>query len=260
MKKLIYAFIIISAVLFVSGHAFAQENQINDLVNTAVEKAETAVANAVAETVADKVSSVVASETASATSVAPIAEEEISKIKFKTADDKTEALVVKNHSDHQTIEMNFGGVSCVMKARMNKENVRKYKELSGNDEKVLVAEVKLKEDSGFKLVDENNKLLWKVKISNGKAKISDNEENKNPFVIKKKADKIKVLDKNEKEIAKIKFYSDNGKLKLKNAKEEEMYISKDFTKLNGAIGVLAFEEIPAKLRAVIAAELINYGF
>ncbi len=258
MKKLIYVFIIISAVLFVSGHAFAQENQINDLVNTAVEKAEAAVTGTVAEAVADRIPTATASETA--TSVASVTEEEISKIKFKTADDKTEALVVKNHSDHQTIEMNFGGVSCVMKARINKENVRKYKELSGNDEKVLIAEVKLKEDSGFKLVDENNKLLWKVKISNGKAKISDNEENKNPFVIKKKADKIKVLDRNEKEIAKIKFYSDNGKLKLKNAREEEMYISKDFTKLNGAIGVLAFEEIPARLRAVIAAELINSGF
>ena len=40
----------------------------------------------------------------------------------------------------------------------------------------------------------------------------------------------------------------------------ELYISKDYNKLSGAIGVLAIKEIPAKLRAVIASELIKQDF
>lgn len=181
------------------------------------------------------------------------------KYKFKTGDDKVEALVVKEHSDHETIEVNLDGQAFIMKARMNKPGSRKYKELSGAEEKTLIAEVKIK-DNSFKLVDENDKLLWKVKIKEGKAKISDNEENKNPFVIKKSDDKVKVKDKNEKEIARVKYYADNGKLKLKDMSGKELYISKDYTKISGAIGVLALQEIPAKLRAVIACELIKQGF
>ena len=181
------------------------------------------------------------------------------KYKFKTGDDKVEALVVKEHSDHETIEVNLDGQAFIMKARMNKPGSRKYKELVGTDEKTLIAEVKIK-DNSFKLVDENDKLLWKVKIKEGKEKNSDNEENKNPFVIKKSEDKVKVKDKNEKEIARVKYYSDNGKLKLKDMSGKELYISKEFNKLSGAIGVLAINDIPAKLRAVIACELIKQGF
>ncbi len=191
--------------------------------------------------------------------LAPANENEVQKIKFKTADDKTEALVIKDHSDHETIEVNIDGQAFIMKARMNKPGVRKYKELSGTEEKTLIAEVKIK-DNGFKLVDENDKLLWKVKISDEKVKISDNEENKNPYVLKKSEGKVKVKDKSEKEIARVKFYPENGKLKLKDKSGNELYISKDYNKLSGAIGVLAIKEIPAKLRAVIASELVKQNY
>ena len=40
---------------------------------------------------------------------------------------------------------------------------------------------------------------------------------------------------------------------------KELYISKEFNKLSGAIGVMAINEIPAKLRAIIACELKNKG-
>lgn len=191
--------------------------------------------------------------------LAPTNVNEVPKIKFKTADDKTEALVIKDHSDHETIEVNIDGQAFIMKARMNKPGVRKYKELSGTEEKTLIAEVKIK-DNGFKLVDENDKLLWKVKISDEKVKISDNEENKNPYVLKKSEGKVKVKDKSEKEIARVKFYPENGKLKLKDKSGNELYISKDYNKLSGAIGVLAIKEIPAKLRAVIASELVKQNY
>lgn len=181
------------------------------------------------------------------------------KVKFKTGDDKIEALVVKDHGDHETIEVNLDGNAFVMKARSNKPGSRKYKEVAGSEEKLLIAEVKTK-GSTFKLVDENDKLLWKVKVSGGKVKISDNEENKNPFVLKKDEDKVKVKDKAEKEIARVKYYPDNGKLKLKDAIGTELYISKEYNKLSGAIGVMALKDIPAKLRAVIASELVRMGY
>lgn len=181
------------------------------------------------------------------------------KVKFKTGDDKIEALVVKDHGDHETIEVNLDGNVFVMKARSNKPGSRKYKEATGAEEKLLIAEVKTK-GSTFKLVDENDRLLWKIKISGGKVKISDNEENNNAFVLKKDGDKVKVKDRAEKEIARVKYYPDNGKLKLKDAADNELYISKEYNKLSGAIGVMALKEIPAKLRAVIASELVKKGY
>ena len=256
MNKLrfFHIFIIIAVLLSLSNSVYAQgllENLLESSEKT--EQSPTPTPAPIPTEPATTVTTPAVSPTATSTS------DITAKYKFKTADDKTEALVVKEHSDHETIEVNLDGQAFIMKARMNKPGSRKYKELVGTDEKSLIAEVKIKDDS-FKLVDENDKLLWKVKIKDGKVKISDNEENKNPFVLKKSDGKVKVKDKNEKEIARIKYYSDNGKLKLKDMNGTELYISKDYNKLSGAIGVLAIKDIPAKLRAVIASELIKQDF
>lgn len=256
MNKLrfFHIFIIIAVLLSLSNSVYAQgllENLLESSEKT--EQSPTPTPAPIPTEPATTVTTPAVSTTATSTS------DITAKYKFKTGDDKTEALVVKEHSDHETIEVNLDGQAFIMKARMNKPGSRKYKELVGTDEKSLIAEVKIKDDS-FKLVDENDKLLWKVKIKDGKVKISDNEENKNPFVLKKSDGKVKVKDKNEKEIARIKYYADNGKLKLKDMNGTELYISKDYNKLSGAIGVLAIKEIPAKLRAVIASELIKQDF
>ena len=261
--RFLHIFIIIAVLISITNSVFAQ-NLLEDLLDSSAKTEQSQPANQTpapapsAEAVPATTTS--SANTAAVTPTTPASTSDITaKYKFKTGDDKVEALVVKEHSDHETIEVNLDGQVFIMKARMNKPGSRKYKELAGTDEKTLIAEVKIK-DNSFKLVDENDKLLWKVKIKEGKAKISDNEENKNPFVIKKSEDKVKVKDKSEKEIARVKYYADNGKLKLKDMSGKELFISKDYTKISGAIGVLAIQEIPAKLRAVIACELIKQGF
>lgn len=179
------------------------------------------------------------------------------KLKFKTADG-TEALVVKNYSDHVKLEINYDGIKATIKGRANDKGRVKYKEAVADQEKNLVAKVKLKEDS-IKLVDEQEVLLYKVKIKDGKVKISDNEEMLNSFELKRKdANKIEIRDRTGAEIGNVKFYPDNGKLKVKDAGEKEILIIKNY-KSSFAPGVIMFKEIPVRMRCIIISELLQRG-
>lgn len=180
------------------------------------------------------------------------------KIKFKGSDG-SEAIVIKRYADHDKIEIKLEGVEAVFKGRSGAENRRKYKEAAdGSEEKALVAEVKLQSDS-FKLVDEAEKLLWKVRIKDGKIKISDNEEGDNSCEIKSKSDdKHEIRNAAGEEIGNVKYYADNGKLKVKNANNQEILVSKDL-KSSAAPGVILFSQIPVKHRAIIISELIRMG-
>jgi len=64
-------------------------------------------------------------------------------------------------------------------SKMTKPDKKKYYN-SSND---VVYEVKYKPD-GFKLRTASSQLLWKIKLYDDKVKISDNEENLNPYEIK----------------------------------------------------------------------------
>jgi len=180
------------------------------------------------------------------------------RIKFK-AEDGSDAIVIKRYADHDKVEINHEGTSAVIKARSGAENRWKYKESAdGAEEKVQVAEVKLQPDS-FKIVDENEKLLWKVRIKDGKIKISDNEDGNNSWEIKSKsADKSEIRNASGEEIGNVKFYPDNGKLKVKDAANKEILVSKDL-KASAAPGVIMFTHIPLKHRVVIISELLRMG-
>jgi len=180
------------------------------------------------------------------------------RIKFK-AEDGSDAIVIKRYADHDKIEINHEGINAVIKARSGAENRWKYKESAdGAEEKLQVAEVKLQPDS-FKIVDENEKLLWKVRIKDGKIKISDNEDGNNSWEIKSKsADKSEIRNASGEEIGNVKFYADNGKLKVKDAANKEILVSKDL-KASAAPGVIMFTHIPLKHRVVIISELLRMG-
>jgi hypothetical protein len=181
-----------------------------------------------------------------------------SKIKFK-AGDGSEALIIKRYQDHDKLEINFEGSKALIKARSNAENRWKYKESTdGSDEKEQIAEIKLKDDS-FKLVDTDEKLLWKVRLDEGKIKVSDNEEGNNSWEIKtKSSEKAEIRDASGAEIGNVKFYADKGKLKVKDAAESEIFVSKDL-KFSAAPGVILFKHIPLKHRIVIISELLRMG-
>lgn len=180
------------------------------------------------------------------------------RIKFKAADG-SDAIVIKRYQDHDKIEINHEGTSAVLKARSGAENRWKYKESAdGAEEKVQVAEVKLQPDS-FKIVDENEKLLWKIRIKDGKIKVSDNEDGNNSCELKSKsADKSEIRDASGAEIGNVKFYPDNGKLKVKDAANKEILVSKDL-KASAAPGVIMLTHIPLKHRVVIISELLRMG-
>ena len=83
-----------------------------------------------------------------------------------------------------------------LRSEMTKPDKKKYY----NNADDVVYEVKYKPDS-FKLRTASSELIWKVKLYDAKIKISDNEENLNPFEIKKLENGEAKLEKNEETIA-----------------------------------------------------------
>lgn len=182
----------------------------------------------------------------------------LARFKFKAADG-SEAITIKRYADHDKIELNFEGTTAVFKGRTDVADRVKYKELAGEAaEKQLVAEVKIKPDS-IKLVDEKEALLWKVKFNDDKIKISNNEEGTNSCEIKmKQADKGEIRDAGGNEIGNVRFYSDKGKLKVKDGAEAEVLVTKD-CKFSLAPGVILFKHIPLAHRVIIISEVLRRG-
>lgn len=128
---------------------------------------------------------------------------------------------------------------------------RKYRRASGGPQ---LFEVKPGEN-GFKLRTSDGKLLWKVKLDADKIKVSDNEENANPWSLKTKyEDKVKVVDAADKEIAEVRFYPD--KTKVKSAAGAELWECSSARRRSAAFGVLALERIPEEHRAILMAEIL----
>jgi len=77
-------------------------------------------------------------------------------------------------------------------SKMTKPDKKKYY----NSSNAVVYEVKYKEDA-FKLRTAASDLIWKVKLYDHKIKISDNEENLNPYEIKKLDNGESKLEKDD---------------------------------------------------------------
>lgn len=154
-----------------------------------------------------------------------------------------------------TAEFGPAGNRQLLRGRLRESGKRKYETNGGS----VVAEVKLSDD-GFKVRTPDGKLLWKIKIKEGKVKISDNEENANPFVLKIKdeRDKTKVLDSTEKEIAQVKYYRDRGRVEVKDPANRELY-KINTSHYSPIYGVMVMDRIPIQERAIIMAELLARG-
>lgn len=128
---------------------------------------------------------------------------------------------------------------------------RKYRRGAGGPP---VCEVKPGEN-GFKLRTTDGKLLWKVRLADDKIKVSDNEENANPYSIKTKyPDKAKVVDAAEKELAEVRFGPD--KTKVKGADGSELWVTESPRRRTASFGVLVLEKIPEEHRAILMAEIL----
>ncbi len=132
-----------------------------------------------------------------------------------------------------------------------KGDKRKYAIKSGE----IIAEIKYKDDA-FKVRRPDGSLLWKVKLYEDKVKISDNEENLNPYEIKKSdSDKAK-LKKNDETLGEIKLRPSDRQIEF-TLGSKSYYVEAD--KLSLAYGALLIEEIPEYIRYIIAVELMAKG-
>jgi hypothetical protein len=132
-----------------------------------------------------------------------------------------------------------------------KGDKRKYAVKSGD----IIAEVKYKDDA-FKVRKPDGTLLWKIKLYDDKVKISDNEENLNPYEIKKSdSDKAK-LKKNDDTLGEIKLRPSDRQIEF-SLGSKSYYVEAD--KLSLAYGALLIEEIPEHIRYIIAVELMAKG-
>jgi hypothetical protein len=172
------------------------------------------------------------------------------KIKIKTPDEQA-VVEFKLSGDSPKIEFSAGGQTKVLRGELSKNDKRKY-QLEGGG---IVAEVKPGDD-GFKVRTPDGNLLWKVKIAADKIKISNNEENTNPFVLAiKDNDRIKILQ-NETQLGEVKFYRDRQKVKVKDINEKELYES-NTDRYSAIYGVMMMQQIPDAERYIIMAELLS---
>jgi len=121
----------------------------------------------------------------------------------------------------------------------------------------VLYEVKPGDDGGFKLRNPDGTLRWKVKISPDKIKISDNEENKNPYELKlKEPNRVKVFAPGDRELGNVRFGS--NQIEVENAGGRVIF-TKDAAKATGAYGVLLMDSIPARERYILVAEILSRG-
>lgn len=121
----------------------------------------------------------------------------------------------------------------------------------------VLYEVKPGDDGGFKLRNPDGSLRWKVKISDDKIKISDNEENRNPYELKvKDLNRVKVLGPGERELGNVRYAA--NRVEVENAGGSVVFTA-EAKKATGAYGVLLCDAIPERERYILAAEILSRG-
>ena len=106
-------------------------------------------------------------------------------------------------------------------------------------------------DDGFKLRHADGKLLWKVKFKDGKIRISDNEENLNPFELKTAGDRLKVVAPGDRDLGAVRGYD------VEDAAGKKLFTIEG--KPSDAYGVLLLDTIPPPQRYILLAELLSRG-
>ncbi|TAF67027.1 MAG: hypothetical protein EAZ55_05015 [Cytophagales bacterium] len=173
----------------------------------------------------------------------------------ETTSENTYTIKDKNGATWVQIAINGDDLTVDIPNKIKLKGVKKDAEKTKySDEKgTVVAEVKYKDES-FKLRTPDGKLLWKVKLSGDKIKISNNEENENPYEIKKKDNNNFKIEYQEKELGKTKFSNnvidiDGIGTDLKVPARQNLF----------AYGVLLLYDIPETERYILLAELLKKG-
>ena len=154
----------------------------------------------------------------------------------------TSPLAVTTPAGKRVIEVTQSGGDLTV----TYEGVALHGKSKGDKRKYESMEVKF-ENSGFKVRALDGKLLWKVKIAADKIKVSNNEENANPYELKIKDAKVKVFAPGDRFLGEVR------------ARGNYVEIGDKFraagTRPDAYLGVALLDGIPMPQRAVILAEL-----
>lgn len=117
----------------------------------------------------------------------------------------------------------------------------------------MAFDVKPGDGDGFKLRRADGSLRWKVKVTDDKIKISDNEQNQNPFELKlREGDRIKVVAPGDRRLGDVRG------ARVENAAGTVVYTIEGHPG-SAACGVLLLDSIPPEERAILLAELLSRG-
>ena len=117
----------------------------------------------------------------------------------------------------------------------------------------LVAEVKPGQN-GFKVRDHRGQLLWKVKRLADKTKISEDEEQSNPYeLIHRDTGHIKIR-RNNTRLGSVRWSNKAGTISVQDATGARLYHT-DSPHFSILYGVLLLDDIPALERYIIMAEM-----
>ena len=159
-----------------------------------------------------------------------------------------EILAVRPASDGSVaVEFVVDGQKTSLVGKSSDAAKRKYR--AGD---AVLFETKWDED-GFKLRSPAGQLLYKIKIKDDKMKVSDNEQNANPFELKsREGDRIKVMAPGEKELGNVRA------LTVEDASGKKLF---DVSGRAGSAGygVLLLDAIPPAQRYIILTELFSRG-
>jgi hypothetical protein len=160
---------------------------------------------------------------------------------------------VTTHDGLVTIAFSENGQERELRGELRDGGKRKY---SLGDGAVLY-EVKPNDEGGFKLRTPDGKLRWKVKVSPEKIKISDNEENERPFELKvREGGRVKVVAPGDRELGNVRYAS--GRIEVETAGGNPVF-NTEAAQPAGAYGVLLLEDVPARERYILLAELLSRG-
>ena len=121
----------------------------------------------------------------------------------------------------------------------------------------VLYEIKPGDDGGFKLRNPDGSLRWKVKIAPDKIRISNNEQNDNPFELKvKDPNRVKVFAPGDRELGNVRYAP--NQIEVENTGGRVIFTT-DAPKPSGAYGVLLLEGIPERERYILVAELLSRG-
>ena len=170
--------------------------------------------------------------------------------------DGSEVLTI--HASGHGVEISFleNGTKRTLRGEDQESGKRKYSVDGGP----VLFEIKPDDDSeGFKLRGPDGKLRWKVKLTPEKIKISDNEENNNPFELKmREGDRLKVVAPGERELGNVRFDRAATKTEIETASGATKFVVEG-SRPSRAYGVLLLDSIPDVQRYILAAEILSRG-